>query len=388
MHDAEFRDLHGQVAIGLEPVLEDLHMAGAVHGLQREDPIVLGLGDEHVLAIGLPMARGLPQGAVEHLGRVDLDIAGRLLATAHVGDEGLEQGPALGMPEDRTRPLFLEMEQIHLAAKAAMVAALGLLDLLQIGVEVFLLGEGGAVDAAEHGAVAVAAPIGARHLHELEGCADLARGGHVRATAQVHPVALPVHLEVLIGGDGLDQLHLEGLALRLEMGDGVGAGPDFLGEGRVAGDQLAHLLLDGLEVIGGEGRLAIKVVIETVLDHRADGDLRARIKRLHRLGQHMGAIVADELERAGILAADEFDFGVLMDGIGEIDHRAIQRHGDGALGERGGDGFGDLEAGDARRELTLRAIGESHGNHMRSLGSLADTSRRKRMKRLYSGGER
>ena len=58
----------------------------------------------------------------------------------------------------------------------------------------------------------------------------------------------------------------------------------------------------------------------------------------------MGAIVADEFERAGIFAADEFDFGVLEDGIGEIDHRAIQRHGDGALGERRGDGFGDLEA--------------------------------------------
>ena len=92
MHDAEFGDLHRQVAIGLQAVLEDLHMAGAVHRLQREDALVLGRGDEHVLAIGLPMAGGLPQRAVEHLRRVDLDIAGLLLAPAHVGNQASGTG--------------------------------------------------------------------------------------------------------------------------------------------------------------------------------------------------------------------------------------------------------------------------------------------------------
>ena len=91
MDDAEFRDPHRQFAIGFQAVLEDLHMAGAVHRLEREDAFILGLGDEHVLAIGLPMAGRLPQRAVEHLRRIDLDIAGRLLAPAHEGDQGLEQ---------------------------------------------------------------------------------------------------------------------------------------------------------------------------------------------------------------------------------------------------------------------------------------------------------
>ena len=40
---------------------------------------------------------------------------------------------------------------------------------------------------------------------------------------------------------------------------------------------------------GVKGVVAIEVVIEAVLDHRADGDLRAGKKLLHRLGQHMGA---------------------------------------------------------------------------------------------------
>ena len=57
------------------------------------------------------------------------------------------------MPEHRAGRFFLEMEQVHLAAEPAVVALLGLLDLLEIGVELFLLGEGGAVDARQHLAV-------------------------------------------------------------------------------------------------------------------------------------------------------------------------------------------------------------------------------------------
>jgi hypothetical protein len=78
-----------------------------------------------------------------------------------------------------------------------VVALLGFLDLLEIGVELFLLGEGRAVDARQHRIVAVAAPIGAGHLHQLEGVADLADRGHMRAAAEVEPVALVVDLEIL-----------------------------------------------------------------------------------------------------------------------------------------------------------------------------------------------
>jgi len=41
------------------------------------------------------------------------------------------------------------MEQIHFTAQATVVTALGLFDLLEIGVEVFLPGEGRGVDALE-----------------------------------------------------------------------------------------------------------------------------------------------------------------------------------------------------------------------------------------------
>ena len=53
-------------------------------------------------------------------------------------------------------------------------------------------------------------------MGELEGLADLAGGGHVRAAAEVEPFALLVDLEVLALGDGVDQLDLEELALLLK----------------------------------------------------------------------------------------------------------------------------------------------------------------------------
>ena len=158
VHDAEFGQAQRQVAIALQAVLEDLHMARAVHRLEREPALVLGLvagrlRREHVLAIPVPVAGGLPQRLVEDLRRVDLAVvAGQ--APAHIGDQRLEDGPALGVPEHHARAFLLEMEQVELAAELAVVALLGFLDLLQVGVELFLLGEGGAVDARQHRIVA------------------------------------------------------------------------------------------------------------------------------------------------------------------------------------------------------------------------------------------
>ena len=212
-------------------------------------------------------------------------------------------------------PFLLEMEQVHLAAETAMVAALGLLDLLDIGVQILLLGEGRGVDALEHGVIGIAAPIGARHLHQLEGVADFPGRGHVRAAAEVEPVALLVDRDFLVGGNGVDQFDFEGLAMGLEPGLGLIAGPFLAHDGFVGGDDLAHLLFDRREIVGRKRLGAIEIVIKTVFDHRADRHLRARIKRLHRVGQHMGGVVADQLERARIFAIEELDLGVGLDGV-------------------------------------------------------------------------
>ena len=80
------------------------------------------------------------------------------------------------------------------------------------------------------------------------------------------------------------------------------------------------------------GSGAMEIVIEPVLDHWADCDLRIRPERLHRLGQHMRGVVADELERAGIVARNELERRISIDGVGKIDKLAVADRGNRALG--------------------------------------------------------
>ena len=185
----------------------------------------------------------------------------------------------------------------------------------------------------------------------------------MRAAAEIEPVALLVDLELLVGRDGIDQLDLEHLALVLEDALRVVARPDLFREGFVARDDLAHLLLDRLEILGRERLVAEEVVVEAVLDHRADGDLGARPQRLHGFGQHMRGVMADQLQRARIVAVQEFDFRVALDGVGEVGDRTVERHGDRALGERGGNPLRDVEAGNAVGIVPTCAVGKGQRDH-------------------------
>ena len=203
----------------------------------------------------------------------------------------------------KTEPdrLFLQMEQVHLAADAAVVALLRLLQHVEIGVELLLVRPAGAVDALQLRVLRIAAPIGAGELRQLEGLAELARRGQMRPRAHVEPVALAIDGDLLVVRDLADPFGLEALAMVAEIIGSIRvAAPDLARDLLVAVDDLAHALLDRGEIVRRERLVAGEIVIEAVLDRRAEGDLGAGIELLHRLGQHMGAVVAQQLERVGM----------------------------------------------------------------------------------------
>src|SRR3546814_9715097 len=70
---------------------------------------------------------------------------------------------AVRVPEDAAVRLLLKVEQVHLGAQLAMVALAGLLHPVEVRVELLPVEPAGAVDAAQHRVLLVAAPIGARH---------------------------------------------------------------------------------------------------------------------------------------------------------------------------------------------------------------------------------
>ena len=244
-----------------------------------------------------------------------------------------------------------------------MIALLGLLKLMEVGRKLLLGRPGGAVDALQMLAALVGAPIGTGHLHQLESLADLARRRHVRSAAEVEPFALAVDFQVLVFGDRVNQLDLEALAMRREKVLSLGARPHLFREGLVRSHDGAHPLLDLGEVVRGEALFAVEVVIEAVLDHGADGDLRAGIKILHRLGHHMGCVVPDQLQRFRVIAGHNPHAGVRGNRIGDVGQRAVQADGDRLLRKRFRDRSCEFRASDAGLVFACGTVGKSQSNH-------------------------
>src|SRR3954465_6057480 len=102
-------------------------------------------------------------------------VRGAPLAVAAAGVLGAPQVAQLvpdhgarGLPERRPGRQLRQEEQVELAAQLAVVARACLLELLEVRVEVVLRQERGAVDAREHLAVRVAAPVRAGRGQQLE----------------------------------------------------------------------------------------------------------------------------------------------------------------------------------------------------------------------------
>ena len=67
------------------------------------------------------------------------------------------------------------------------------------------------------------------------------------------------------------------------------------------GELAADLLLDPLEVVLADRLRELEVVVEAVLDRRADRDLHARVEPPHRLGEQVRGRVAQDVERVRIV---------------------------------------------------------------------------------------
>ena len=185
-------------------------MPRAVHRLQPERPVLAVRHEEHLVLELLPVARRHPGLDVVHERRLHLDVAAlQVLAPAEV----LEHVPddhALGVPERHPRRVVGEVEEVELRPQPAVVAALRLLEALEVRVEVGLRVEGRAVDARQLLVVLVAAPVRAGEARQLDRL-DRLRVLEMRAAAEVGEVALRVERDVPFGR--VDELDLVVLAL-------------------------------------------------------------------------------------------------------------------------------------------------------------------------------
>src|SRR5713101_2661700 len=227
MEPAEVGNTQWQIAIRAFLGGVDEGMAGAVHRLEgvtlmptlgtRIDLLGVSLAvgrQEHVLAEIIPMTGRVPQLVLEDLRRDNFIEAATSIETAHVIDELVVDDGALGQEKRRARRYRIENKKAHLAADLAMVARARQLEHLEMLFERFLARERCAVNPREHRVVLVAAPVRACDAGQLEGT-DITRRWYVRSAAEVHPVALPIDGNAVVG-DALEDFDLVMLAHSLE----------------------------------------------------------------------------------------------------------------------------------------------------------------------------
>ena len=357
-----------QLAVGVLPHAVEQVMRGAVHRLEGEVvlPRLLVEHQEHVLPVLAPVPGALPEQLVVEQRRLDFLVARPLLQLADVVvDLPVDRRAPVG-PERGARRGGMEHEEVELLAQPPVVALARLLEPVEVGGEVLLLEPRRAVDPLQHLAALVAAPVRPGAVQQLEVLEPSGRRD-VRAAAEVLKRAVGVDGDHFVVAELADPLELERVVG--EAAVGLRAVHDLALEGVVALRHLGHLLLDRLEVLRRERPGHVEVVVEAVLDRRAEPDAGAGEELAHRGGHDVGRAVPQHLEGGGVAIGEDGEGGVLLDRPSEIPDRPVDPRGHGRLGEPRPDHLRHLAAGRAGGYLAHRMVGQGQPDLRHEAGS-------------------
>ena len=254
------------------------------------------------------------------------------------------------------------MKQVEFAAQFAVVALLGFFEHGEVLLQLVLAGPGGAVDALQHLIVAVAAPIGARHFHQLE-VLELTGAGHVRPTTQIFKTTLAVQRHVFTAGNAGDDFGLVFFTHAHEMGHSFIARQHAAHHGFVFGGKLTHLFFNGDQIFGREGTFVRKIVIEAVLDHRANRDLGVGVQLFDGVGQQVCGGVANHFQAIGVFGGHDGQRCVFCNLVAGINQTAVDFAAECGLGQTCANGCGHLCHGHRAGKLSLRAVGKRDVDH-------------------------
>ncbi len=187
--------------------------------------------------------------------------------------------------------------------------------------EILLRKESGTIDALQHWIAFVTAPVGSGNSGKLKGL-DLTGVNQVGAAAEVKPIILSVdrHRRFLHLFQHFDLVGLVPFSEDLNR---------FLPiqfpakDGRSLLDYLLHFSFDFGNVLYTEGFRAIKVIVETVFDGRANSDFGFRIEALHRLGHDVRGSVAENLQSLFVILVQRLNGAILFERLTEINEFAV-----------------------------------------------------------------
>jgi hypothetical protein len=254
----------------------------------------------------------------------------------------------------------MEHEELLIAADFPVVALLCLFKAREVFLEFLFRQERGAVDALHRLIPRVALPIRVRGREQLERF-QLARRGNMRTDAEVDKGLLVLDR---VAGDlalafrlFLDQLHLERLAARGEEPLGLLARPHLALEDKVLVRQLAHPLLDRLEILRDKRPGDDEVVEEALVGWRTNSALHAGKHVRHGSRQQVRRAVAVDRQRVRrVSRRDDLHGGVGRQRKREIDQPVADLAGQRRIGKPGRDQRGQIADRRTRRHTTARSI--------------------------------
>jgi hypothetical protein len=219
IHGAQLGQPYGKLPVAAQLRLVNQDVSRAIHGLE----LVIGFfnfdGAEHIFAIKIRVAAGLPQFQQHDMWGENEIVAAASEFVAQPVFHFAADDAALGMPENQARAgFFLNAEKIEFLAQLAVIAALGFFELVEIFVEVFLLHETSAVNPLHLRIAFLALPVRAGHVHQLE-CLDAAGGGNMGPAAEIQKFPGGVKRHHRLAGFFFHQLAFEFLvafAIELE----------------------------------------------------------------------------------------------------------------------------------------------------------------------------
>ena len=290
---------HRQVTIGTSAVQEHLILERAGHGTQGEAFLRLVIRiaqDEHAVKVMIPVTGDLVQLTLGQERRLGQQIAPLFLRVFNPALEQLDDAGALGQQDRQALADIIDRGEIlELAAKLVMVALERFFLLLQVLFHFILVIESGTVNALQHLVLFASAPVGTGDRGQLKGL-YFAGGSQMRASAQVHEIALAIEGNDGVFGQIIDQLDLIGLFPALHEGNGFITRKLETLYAVVLLDNAGHFLFNFAKEIIREGLIGIEIIVEAVIDGGADRELDLGPELLDCLCQNVrGGMTQDAL---------------------------------------------------------------------------------------------
>src|SRR5262249_26423209 len=271
------------VASSLRP--ENHEVPGTVHRLQGKVFAIRVLYHEHVLFVMLPVTRSAKEVMTPEQRRFYFHVPVTAQKPSELVLQNVIESRPLRQPERRARSPLVGHVQVQLSTKLAMITSSRLFQVVQMQLERILRRPDGSIDALEHWVLFASAPVGSGHREQLE-MLTLAGATYMRTGTQVGEAADAVD-RYRVPGNAVDQLQFVGLIARPEEVEGPGFFPSLAVKFAAFLYDLAHPILNLLQVFGGKRTREVHVVIKPVLNRRADSELNLRKDLLNGGGHYV-----------------------------------------------------------------------------------------------------